>query len=85
VEIEEQGRTTGLLFSAVALVSSSRLVRLPRRLYLLLREVSDFWEVAPWVASEVAFRRYPPSFLSGDDRASSAQQVRMNLPQQTTM
>ena len=62
VEIEEQGRTTWLLFSAVALVSSSRLVHLPHRLYLLLREVSDFWEVAPWVASEVAFRRYPPSF-----------------------
>lgn len=62
VEIEEQGRTTWLLFSVVALVSSSRLVHLPRRLYLLLREVSDFWEVVPWVASEVAFRRYPPSF-----------------------
>ena len=62
VEIEEQSKTTGLFFSAVALVSSSRLVRLPRRLYLLLRKVSDFWEVAPWVASEVAFRRYPPSF-----------------------
>lgn len=62
VEIEEQGRTTWLLFSVVAPVSSSRLVRLPRRLYLLLREVSDFWEVSPWVASEVAFRRYPPSF-----------------------
>jgi hypothetical protein len=61
VEIEELGRTTCLLFSVVALVSSSRLIHLPRRLYLL-RKVSDFWEVAPWVASEVAFRRYPPSF-----------------------
>ena len=113
MEIEEQGRTTWLLFSAVALVSSSRLVhppRRPRRSYFL-REVSGFWEVAPWVASEVAIRRYPPSFpanrkpnvnmgsgvkrkgvliiatclLSGDDRASSAQQVRMDPPQQTRM
>lgn len=62
MEIEDQERTTWLLFSAVALVSSSRLVHLPHRLHLLSREVSEFWEVAPWVASEVAFRRYPPSF-----------------------
>ena len=62
MEIEDEGRTTWLPSLAVALVSSSRLVRLPHRLYLLLREVSDFWEVDPEVASEVAFRHYPPSF-----------------------
>ena len=58
MEIEDQDRTTELLFSAVALVSSSRLVHLPHHLYLPSREVSDFWEVVPWVASEVALRRY---------------------------
>ena len=61
VEIEEQGRTMRLIFSAVALASSFPLFHLPRRLYLL-RKISEFWEVAPWVASEVALRRYPPSY-----------------------
>jgi hypothetical protein len=62
MEIEDEGRTTTWLpSSAVALVSSSRLIHLPRHLYLLLREASDFWEVAPSVVSEVVFHHHLPS------------------------